>query len=215
MKKSVYSLVLMDDVVEEIDRIAGNMNVSRSGLINSILAEYISFVTPEQHMRNIFNELERMIDAADNLQLIKQSSECIRTLKSSLSYRYRPAIRYQVGLYRSAAPVKGLIKAAFRTQNSELLTALGHFFRTWATLEQTYSLPGPGCKIEPGRYLRELTLKETCKGELDAAQAILDYIEAFDNALKRYFQALGSDMDAEAEVESAYKAHRMNRRFNI
>lgn len=37
MKKSVYSLVLMDDVVEAIDRMAYSMNTSRSNLINRFL----------------------------------------------------------------------------------------------------------------------------------------------------------------------------------
>ena len=40
MNKSVYSLVLMDDVVEQIDRVAYEMNTSRSNMINQILAEY-------------------------------------------------------------------------------------------------------------------------------------------------------------------------------
>ena len=37
MKKSVYSLVLMDDVVNAIDDMAYQMNTSRSNLINQIL----------------------------------------------------------------------------------------------------------------------------------------------------------------------------------
>ena len=38
MKKSVYSLVLADDVIEAIDNLAYQMNTSRSNLINQILA---------------------------------------------------------------------------------------------------------------------------------------------------------------------------------
>ena len=47
MKKSVYSLVLMDDVVEAIDELAYSMNTSRSNLINQILAARVSLLTPE------------------------------------------------------------------------------------------------------------------------------------------------------------------------
>ena len=36
MKKSVYSLVLMDDVVKAIDDMAYKLNTSRSNLINQI-----------------------------------------------------------------------------------------------------------------------------------------------------------------------------------
>ena len=39
MGKSVYSLVLMDEVVDAIDQMAYRNNTSRSNLINQILAE--------------------------------------------------------------------------------------------------------------------------------------------------------------------------------
>ena len=53
MNRSVYSLVLSDDVVEAVDRLAYQQNTSRSALINQILAEAVSFVTPEMRMREI------------------------------------------------------------------------------------------------------------------------------------------------------------------
>ena len=39
MNKTVYSLVLSDDVVEAVDRMAYARGTSRSNLINQILAE--------------------------------------------------------------------------------------------------------------------------------------------------------------------------------
>ena len=47
MKKSMYSLMLSEQVVEAIDRLALEQNTNRSRLINEILADYLSFVTPE------------------------------------------------------------------------------------------------------------------------------------------------------------------------
>ena len=41
MKKSVYSIVLADDVVEAIDEMAYSLGTSRSNLINQILAERV------------------------------------------------------------------------------------------------------------------------------------------------------------------------------
>ena len=55
MNKSVYSLVLSDEVVDAIDRLAYSMNTSRSNLINQILAEKLSLMTPEMRMRQIFS----------------------------------------------------------------------------------------------------------------------------------------------------------------
>ncbi len=58
MKKSIYSLVLMDEVVEAVDRMAYAMHTSRSNLINQILAEHLSCVTPEMRMQEIFARME-------------------------------------------------------------------------------------------------------------------------------------------------------------
>lgn len=62
MKKSVYSLVLMDDVVNVIDDMAYQMNTSRSNLINQILAEHVSYITPEMRMKDIFDCVRTMMD---------------------------------------------------------------------------------------------------------------------------------------------------------
>ena len=48
LQKSLYSLMLMDDVVREIDRLALQQNTNRSNFINQILAEYVSLMTPEK-----------------------------------------------------------------------------------------------------------------------------------------------------------------------
>ena len=40
MKKSLYSLTLMDSVVAEIDRLAARQGTNRSNLVNQILADY-------------------------------------------------------------------------------------------------------------------------------------------------------------------------------
>lgn len=47
MKKSVYSVVLMDDVVAAIDELAARQGTSRSNLINQILAKHLCCTTPK------------------------------------------------------------------------------------------------------------------------------------------------------------------------
>ena len=46
MNRSIYSLLLMDDVVQAVDQLAYAQNTSRSNMINQILAEYLSVKTP-------------------------------------------------------------------------------------------------------------------------------------------------------------------------
>ena len=75
MKKSVYSLVLMDDVVNVIDDMAYQMNTSRSNLINQILAEHVSYITPEMRMKDIFDCVRTMMD--NHFQIQGQASDAM------------------------------------------------------------------------------------------------------------------------------------------
>ena len=91
MKKSVYSLVLMDDVVQAIDEMAYSMNTSRSNLINQILAERVSFVTPEMRMQRIFSQIENLMNSS--FQLLEQPSDAMLSIKSPLKYKYKTTIK--------------------------------------------------------------------------------------------------------------------------
>lgn len=62
MSKSVYSLVLTDEIVRAIDSLAYRMNTSRSALIDRILAEKLSMQTPEIRMRNIMENIGSFFD---------------------------------------------------------------------------------------------------------------------------------------------------------
>ena len=61
MQKSVYSIVLSDDVVAQIDRLAYRRNTNRSNMINQILAEYVSYVTPEKRMQKTFEQMQNLM----------------------------------------------------------------------------------------------------------------------------------------------------------
>jgi len=67
MKKTLYSLMLNEEVVREIDRMAHRMGTNRSALINQILADYTSVVTPERRIENIFHEIEQLVAPARDL----------------------------------------------------------------------------------------------------------------------------------------------------
>ena len=58
MKKTLYSLMLSDDVVREIDNLAHRMGTSRSNLVNMILAERVQLRTPEQQISDVFDGIE-------------------------------------------------------------------------------------------------------------------------------------------------------------
>ena len=98
MNKSIYSLVLSDEVIEAIDRMAYSMNTSRSALINQILAEAVSYVTPEKRMRDIFGRMEEILLSDNAFQLMMQSSDSMFSVRSALAYKYNPTIKYSLEL---------------------------------------------------------------------------------------------------------------------
>ena len=59
LSKSVYSLVLDDEVVSAADSLAYQRNLSRSALINQLLAEALSCMTPEKRNRSVFDAVEK------------------------------------------------------------------------------------------------------------------------------------------------------------
>ena len=119
MKKSVYSLVLMDDVVEAIDELAYRMNTSRSNLINQILAEKVSYITPEQRMRNVFDCIVNMMDS--HFQVQSQATDAMLSIRSPLRFKYKPTIRYRVELLKEVhESLFGYLTISFRTQNVQL-----------------------------------------------------------------------------------------------
>ena len=91
MNKSVYSLVLSDDVVEAVDRLAYRENMSRSAYINKLLAEAVSYTTPEKRMNDIFGEIESLMNN-DVFMVMQQPSDAMLSIRSSLKYKYKPVI---------------------------------------------------------------------------------------------------------------------------
>jgi len=67
MKKNAYSVILSEDVVNEIDRLADERGMTRSGFINEALSEYVSVTTPERQIRDVFKRIEALMPGADDL----------------------------------------------------------------------------------------------------------------------------------------------------
>ena len=211
MNKSVYSLVLMDDVVAAIDQMAYRQNTSRSNLINQILAEHVSLSTPEKRMRDIFSSLEQFMD--ETFQIQTQPSDAMLSIRSPLRYKYKPTIRYQVELYRNPGPALGKVKVSFRTQNAALIRAIDDFFRFWIILEQHYLKDiypdGIRYELEPGRFTRELQMPPDVMQMTseDLGNRIAAYVQMLDDLIKIYFAALDHSSDTAALLEAKYRSY--------
>lgn len=205
MNKSVYSLVLMDDVVEQIDRVAYEMNTSRSNMINQILAEYVSYMTPEKRMREIFSAVEQQLAGGSTFQVLLQPSDTMFSLRSALAYKYNPTVRYSVELYRNAKPLLGELRVSLRSQNSTLLLYLLQFFKLWVRVEESF-LGRTESTVEDGRFIRKLVLRsEGAEPDNETVgEAIAAYIDLFDRALKAFFANLSDPQRAVVQVQRLY-----------
>ncbi len=207
MKKSVYSLVLMDDVVTEVDRLAYEIGTSRSNMINQILAEYVSYVTPEKRMREVFRQIETMLVPAHAFQVMLQPSDSMFSLRSALSYKYNPTVRYCVELYRNEKPVLGELRVSIRSQSSSLMLYMMEFFKLWEKIEQAL-LGETKAVLEDGKYVRKLVLRggETADST-QVGEAIGSYIDLVDTALKTFFANLDQPVAATRAVERLYSVY--------
>ena len=207
MSKSIYSLVLSDDVVEAADRLAYELHTSRSALIDRILAEQLSCVTPEMRMQAVFARMEQKVR---QFRVLEQTSAHARSLQTQLDYKYRPTVLYSVELYRAPREGEdGRLRVTLRTQNQALIAALDRFFRLWMALEERWvpAAAGTVYRIAPGRLERSIRsggAKEDVFGE-----RIGGYIRFFDSALRQWTAALptGDVSGAAAAIEASFREH--------
>lgn len=186
MKKSVYSLVLMDSVIKAVDEQAYRLGTSRSNLINQILAEHLCCVTPEMRMREIFDSVAEMI--SENFQIQQQGSASLMTLKTALSYKYRPAVNYKVELQREPDNFIGQLRVQIRTQSQPLINLFNSFFiwriemekRCFSEIGCDYS-----CELTSGNFSRKLLNNPNRK----AGNAISEYLINLDKSMQLYFSS--------------------------
>ncbi len=205
MKKSIYSLVLMDEVVDAVDRMAYAMHTSRSNLINQILAEHLSCITPEMRMQAVFSRMEeQMLQMMQPFRIQEQTSAHMMAMHSPLAYKYKPTIQYSVELYRTPKDgADGRLRIQLRTQNRELLTMLDRFFRFWMLLEQNYTKAAAEYRISDGRLERSIRNPMPEDGEL-FGELISRYISWLDTYIKAYFAGINTLPETLAELESRF-----------
>lgn len=209
MKKRCYNLMLAEDVVERIDRLAADENTTRSGLINRILADYLSLTTPEQRANSVFRTIEDFLSGKGGFSSFFEPNSPVMSIKSPLSYRYRPTLRYSVEMYRTPDAVIGELTVNFRTQAPELLVELTRFFKLWMQLEALYLsafFPENAIRytLGEGRFTRTFAIpNERSYDPEETGRAIGDYVETFDELLKKW---LSGEISSQRELENAYLA---------
>ena len=213
MGKSVYSLVLSDDIIAAVDRAAYRAGTSLSILINQVLAEYVSYTTPEAQMQNIFHTIGELFDSAEAFKVQPHASGSMMSVYSALRYKYNPTVRYSVELFDEDGPAIGELRVLFRTQNEGLVAYLNEFFTFWSLLEKqylgSYFSDGIESEISGARFTRRLKLGKPQQSLTPQAlgRAIAQYIEAIDGAMKEYFSYLEHPAAARHKTEEQYRKY--------
>ena len=206
MAKTLYSLMLSEDVVREVDKLAHRMGTNRSQLINSILAEYVGYVTPERRINQILSQIEQMLLPAADLVPFLAPGGLNLSLKSALEYKYRPTVKYDITLFEGGGDPIGEISVMFRTQSETLLNAMAGFFRVWKEIEDGFYVP-KGKQIAyalyDGRFTRSIAApsKETDADTL--AATLTEYLRLFDHCMKNYV----SGRMTESEMQREYSIY--------
>lgn len=196
MKRSMYSLILSDDIVAAVDALAAQKGTSRSNYINQVLAKHVQCITPEQQMQRVFANLTHQMDEAFRIQ--EQGSNALLSILGSVQYKYRPTIRYRVELLRNMQQEKvGRLKISCRTQNQTLLNAMAQFFRFWVKLEQKYDADSACAQglyqIESGCMTMAL-LRSGAATDEQLGEIVGNYIRMFHAVLQSYFAGIQQDI---------------------
>ena len=216
MKKTLYSLMLSDDVVRAVDELAHSLGTNRSSLINQILADYVSITTPERRINDIFHAVEQMLAPSRELVPFFSPRALTMSLKSSLEYKYRPTVKYEVQLFRSTDGPLGELSVVFRTQSAALIEAMTQFFRLWKHTEDRLLAPLISEELDyalyDGKFVRTIAVprgRDVTAEEV--AEALSDYIKLFDRLMKGW---LSGRLDAN-DVRSEYYAGLSRRKLYI
>jgi len=208
--------MLNDDVVREIDILAHKNGTNRSNLINQILAEYVGMVTPERRINDIFQAIEAAVAPYGELVPFFAPNNLTMSLKSSLEYKYRPTVKYEVELYKNGGDSIGELTVIFRTQSMALISAMTEFFRLWNYIETKilpkYGEKAPGCALYENKFVRSIAVPKNRNCTVnELAGVISGYIQLFDELMKGYINGKYSA----AQVAEKYEAYISNQNILI
>ena len=210
MKKTLYSLMLNDEVVREVDALAHRLGTNRSNLINEILAEYVNYTTPERRINDILSTIQELMQPSGDLIPFFAPHSYSLSLKSSLEYKYRPTIKYEVELYKGSGDTIGALSVLFRTQSPALIDAMTDFFRLWKSIEDAHLAPRLSAKVDyalyDGKFVRTITVPDKSCSSDELASSLAEYIRLFDKMMKGW---LTGRYDAHA-IEAAYYSYLTN-----
>ena len=202
--KNLYSLILSDEVIKRIDTVAQASGTNRSNLINQILADYVSYTTPEKRIQDILMKINEYLSNTEAI-ISNEMNGCSLSLKTALDYKYRPTVKYCVELYRNNSESIGELKVLYRINSQELLYNITRFFEIIISVEEKLIGKKVYYEVSPGRFVRQFIIPDTLAYSYhETARAIGDYVKNFDAIMKKF---LSGKYTSITHLENDYKIY--------
>lgn len=204
MKKSVYSLMLFDEIVERIDDMAYMHHTNRSQLINDILADYVGMETPEQKIQSVIEALNANMDDMLAVSQINQNSSIY--FGKSLKYKYRPKVRYIYEFKNDGEGRYAVLKVSSRTHNRDLNERFDDFFDQICTVErQHHQIDREGDDDQTQhKFVRAFKhAGAVSRDENTLTDFLTRYLRMIDTAMDTYFETDGQG-NIGARIDAIY-----------
>ncbi len=182
MSKSIYSLLLSDEVVHQLDMLAATRGLSRSAVIDAILADYAGVSNGDEKMRSVWQEMEKMLARTHTMHFVNNAQTNLAQIVTTLPFKYSPKIRYQLELSGKNDRICA-ITLNTRTQNPLLTTAFNNFYERLAVLERQY-LNNVSARFGNGKYVSVLYGNKN--EPTNVACEILEYVVTLDGMLRSW-----------------------------
>jgi len=198
MPNKMYSLMLMEEIVKQIDKIAYERRTNRSQLINEILAEKIGFKTEGTLINDFKNNLLDLMDQNHSWQRTSHNTDQSIQTRTFLPYKYNPSIVYRIDFEIIDNKRMTAIRLFSRSSADLFIKNLNYFFKRINKAEIEY-LKEMGVykyinssdsrnELYFVRYLpTDWTNEDNHKKD---AEKIFNYLNIIDNSLKNYFEEL-------------------------
>lgn len=207
--KSMYSLILNDEIVQAVDRLAHQRGTSRSNLINQVLADYLSLKTPEKRIGEIIHSARELLEPYSQFQIQPRQSGNLFAVKSALAYKYNPIIRYSIEISPQAGGYICIFKVSSRTQSKSLVMRLQMFYELWAQIECACQKKKPETTVKGGQFTRKFVVGRAESGNTKAlGKSVAGYILLIDAVMGLFFEAKDNvGVDTYKEMLSLYEHH--------
>lgn len=198
MANKMYSLMLMEEVVREIDRLAYEKRTNRSSLINEILAERVGFKTETALLKSYKDTLLSYMDTQSAWQRTSHDTDQSIQVRTFLPYKYNPSIVYRLDFEEIDGRKMTVIRLFSRSSATLFIENLNTFFRKINQAELEYlkkmgvykyiNASDEKNELYFVRYLPTDWTEE--KNHRQDAEKIFHYLRGIDEALKSYFDEL-------------------------